>query len=491
MMKKSVFAAIFLCLSVLLCPFSLAADNEYYIVEFDMSISLPEDFAVFTRYTSRDDEQLAALGIDYDLLMDTMESSSYYLDAVTMDLSYECTVKIEPITGIADFSAWTDDELAAYGEEIRENYLDEQVTYYSSDVYSHAQTKFLRLRLVDSSIGTDCPFLRYLTIVNQNMILFDMVSYTGSFPSEQEAMTENIVGSMVFHVQDIPETQEEADPSLEPPQEETPPFQYEDPESGVTFTVPANWREATIDTLRPGASVSDEDWNMLLDYYKIAYLYQRDNESALFYFGYTDNPEPSVASIEEYGAEILKEMHAEESTTVKYNNTWYIQGKYQTPDGNSIVLTCMDAEYIYFYAFSGLPENARYPDFQSIMESITYTISRPAEKTGGLGSALFLVFSYLVIIFLFLLPILIYRYGYYRTNLDRKRAIPLVIVNGIAVGLLVCLLVALGKGSFILSDFLIVLFLAIVTGAINYLILTKKTKREKAREEEQETVQQG
>lgn len=484
-MKNTSFVLFFLFLfGIVCCPLSIAVDNDYYIMELDMGISIPDDYAVFTKYTNRDNEKLLTLGIDYDLLMESFETKEIYLDACNMDLTFEFLVRMMFVDSEMDnFDTWTDDELKDYGNSIGENYMDEQVTYYNSDVYQHTQTKFLRLYAVDSSTGTDNPFIRYITVLSGNLILIEFISYTGIFTAEQEEFSENIVDSVVFRQQ----AKEPLEPSQEPLQEETPPFIYEDPVTGVSFTVPANWCEVEffneVEFLsKKFANIFDSEKNIMFG--------SKDFWNTLTAAEKIDMPrsEMNLPTLYEELIDEISEVYPElQITEVNYNNRTYLKldSSFDLSlsginiSSYSVQLFYMENGFFYFFQVSGPDQADALNTLDTLMESVTYPVYTPTETNDMLstGNILFWLFALLFTCALFIAPAIIYRLGKH-THFDRKRAITFVVVNALVAGTVSGLLSAFGNESFKLQDFISIFIFAILTGFINYGILTKKRKTE-------------
>ena len=488
MRNIAIVLLVLLLFGIVCCPESLAVDNEYYITELDMGISIPDNYAVFTRDTSRDDENLLALGIDHDALRKNMETNSIYLNACNMDLTLEFLVKMKSVgDGIADFDTCTDDELKEFGKS-SENYTDEQVTYYDLDVYQHTQTKFLRLYAADSSTGTDKPFIRYATVISGRFITIEFISYTGTFTTDQEEFSEDIMSSVVFNQQ----SQELSELPKESLQEETPPFLYEDPLTGVSFTVPANWREVEFSNepeflSKKFENIFDSDMNIMFGSVDIWNTLSDAEKEDM------PRSEANLSRLHDLIQEISESYPELKLTEVNYNNRTYLELDSSldfTISGIQkssylVQLYYIENGFMYSFQVFGPNQDSARSTLDVLMESVTYPLYVPTETndTPTIGSIHFLLLMLIFACALFIVPALIYRHNH-KTHLDRKKAITFVVVNALVMGTVIGLLSAFGNGSFRLSDLIFLSIHALFTGLVNYAILTKKSKTNSVTEQE-------
>ena len=228
-MKRFLGAFLVFCLacSFFSVPVHAAGTTTYDLEEPGIRIDLPDDWIVFHREMDEDDPNLRQYGWTRESLRAYLEELSIYLDAFEEAGSYEVAVTMteSPMT---DFHQTSDASLNAMVPLLTSWYEAEGITVTKSEIYRHAQAKFVKIYLSQPFNGDTAYSLLYSTVYDGKHINIALHSYSGEIDSDQEALLKEITDSVQF----------DAAPQVPAP---TPAFVYTDPDSGLTFTVPANW----------------------------------------------------------------------------------------------------------------------------------------------------------------------------------------------------------------------------------------------------------
>lgn len=168
-------------------------------------------------------------------------------------------------------------------------------------------------------------------------------------------------------------------------------FSYIDTDSGVTFTVPANWKQEELSKDR--------------EYIDVKFVFTEEDGYTMIY-GSTDMWELMSASEKigytrsEFNNSIftksdIAEMYntsADKINTVIYNGVQYFKSESNFSSnifGMDITvamtqLVCIDNGWMYMFQFSGTDAHELYSDFENLLKSVQYPT---ASNVGGIGSA--------------------------------------------------------------------------------------------------------
>jgi len=369
MKKAAFFILTILCLLACAMPVSAASAKTYTLPELDLTIAIPSGYTAITRDMSAYHPVFDLYGLDGSATLTYMENQNIYLDALSSDPSKgEITVTMSPVEGLNDFSVWNDTALNAFLPSLIDMYEQYGLTISSYDIYQQSQTKFIRVYGYNPEI--DKNGLQYYTLNNNQGISVTMYASTGELTAAQEATLKGVVDSIRF----------KTPPSTTTPPPPTPSFVYTDEESGVSFTVPANWTEKPVSTERAdhinAKFVSPQEAGISMLYLcedlwaNLTPSEQREIQRADIDNAYFTASE--LADI--YG------INASEIDIVTYNDIPYYQMEvdYTSEEyGFPLSITMMQVLYVedgwgYSFQFSGAQDSAYFADFESLLNSVTY-----------------------------------------------------------------------------------------------------------------------
>lgn len=369
---------IFTFLSVLLLTTAFAEEEIFRIPELGLEVAIPSEFYVITRETPDDDPVFDALGLTKPELMDHFEANVIYLNAFPAD-SYEELVVTMSEGSMTDFNQLGDAALKTFASSFEELYAEYNADITSYEIYQHAQAKFIKLYYTDTANAV--WGLQYYTTYNTKAINFTLHSYEGEVTAEQEARIKAIVDSIHF----------DTEPVLPDTGNETEPFLYTSSDTGLCFTVPANWEEVPLSEEReyvevqfssvknPGTAMSYGNmdlWEELPPEDRYGYTREDVNQSIL-----------SKSTISQF-----LDISDDELSLVEYNGIPYYQVTTNYEGdlfGMSITaeitqLLHVENGWIHMFQFFGTPEDAGYEGFESLLNSVVYPFSAKTEAEPSL-----------------------------------------------------------------------------------------------------------
>lgn len=369
--------AVLLLVMVLLCNPVFAASNTYDLDELALQVTIPSGYSVITRDTPANDPIFSALGTSKSALISQFETSNIYLNAISDTYNEEVVVTMME-NSLSNFSLLSDTALETLASALVDQYVNYGINVSKFEIYHHSQAKFVKLYFTDT--GKTVHGLQYYTIYDGKAMNFTMRSYEGSLSTRQENAIKSIVDSIKY----------DNAPPVSEPDEDTDAFTYKDSEGGVTFTVPANWKQEEfykdrefidvkfVSTKEDGCVMiygSTDMWSQMSTSDRVGYTRADLNNSAF-----------TKADIAE-----MYSTAADKITTVTYNGVQYFKGepKYTTDTyGIDLSVTMTQLVYIengwmYTFQFGGPSTHKLYPDFESLMKSVKYA---SASNGAGVGS---------------------------------------------------------------------------------------------------------
>ncbi|MBE6582331.1 MAG: hypothetical protein E7648_03605 [Ruminococcaceae bacterium] len=360
-----------------ICMATFAVSGMYDIDDLELQVTIPSDYSVITRDTPASDPIFNRLGTTKSAIMSMFEASSIYLNALSETHNEEVVVTMTEINE-NDLNSYSDSALTILAASLVSEYSKYGFNISKYDVYQHSQTKFIRLYFTDTA--KTVHGLQYYTVYNSKAMNFTMRSYEGKLDSRQETAIKTIVDSIQFH-----KTTSSSNPGTD-----TKSFTHTDSESGVTFTVPANWnREGFtqdreyidakfVSTKEDGVIIfgSTDVWAKMSASDKVGY-----NRSDL---------NNSVFTRSDIAA--MYNTTADKISTITYNGVQYFKGEinYSTNvNGVNVSVTMTQLVYIdngwmYMFQFGGTSTHKLYSDFEALLKSVKYPT---ASDVGDAGSS--------------------------------------------------------------------------------------------------------
>lgn len=374
----SLFFALFLVM-VLLCNPVFAASGTYDLDELELQITIPSGYSVVTRDTPASDPIFSDLGISRSALISHFEASNIYLNAISNTYNEEVVVTMTK-NSLSNFSLLSDTALETLTSALVDQYTNYGINISKYEVYQHSQAKFVKLYFTDTD--KTVHGLQYYTIYDGKAMNFTMRSYEGSLSSRQEKAIKTIVDSIQYD-QDPPEAASG---------EDTDAFIYTDSDCGVSFTVPANWKQEDFYKEREVIDVkfaSTKEAGCVMIYGSVDMWEQM---SASERAGYTRS-DLNNSAFTNADIAAMYNTTADKINTVTYNGIQYF--KYEdkhTSDAYGIdisvtmtQLVYIDNGWIYMFQFSGSSTHKLYSDFERLLKSVQYpsTSSEICMESGG------------------------------------------------------------------------------------------------------------
>ena len=479
---------LFLCL-LMTVSVSAAGTTTYELDELDMSIEIPSEYIIFTRDISPDDPKLSMYGYTKQDVLSSLEFDNAFLDGWDEDLSFEIIVTMEDST-LEDFSGASNIFLNTYAAELEDFFESNGITFINSKIYQQGQMKFIKIYTRELYYDYTVYKLQYYTVYANKAISIAIKSYFGEINTEQEEIVWKMVNSARFGTERVKQTTSTV-ASL---------FTYTDEETGISFTVPANWSQKELSKERETLDVkfvSDKDVGFSILYGSTDIL------------GALPASERAGFTREDIDTMLTKEDIAEmlgvaggQLNTVSYGGKQY----YKTEVSNSSVKFGMEIKthltvlfkiengYMITFQYGG-PSDVNdaefYRDFEKLLDSVQYPESFSEPDIGapvverrqepiptenkqepvarGQQESILnnLLVSLLLTITVYALPIIIYRYGIRKRPVGAKIAKWITILYGIFAYLIMGILLFVQTGTTATAS------VALLWGFVNYNMLTK------------------
>lgn len=340
-----------------------AASTKYRLEDLELTLSIPDEYAVITRDTKESDSVFDELRLNAKELLSYFEENGIYLNAIIPDSSEEIVVTMNP-NQIDNISVLSDTVLSTVISGLQNEYDKYGVSVVSHEIYEHDQVKYVKINYEDTK--QSAYGLQYYTIINGKAMNFTIRSYVGSISSKQEITIKGIVDSIKY----------DNKPQINSDTEETDSFEYRDKESGVEFTMPDNWKEKPLSKDREYIDVKFEStkekgllimfgatnyWDKMLQTEKTLYQQSEIDDSII-----TKNDIAELYSIS-----------ADSISDESYNSIhYYVYEMKQETEGLTVTITQavhIQNGWLYLFQFSGTNKSSYYSDFIKVLESVKYT----------------------------------------------------------------------------------------------------------------------
>lgn len=440
---RSLFAGAYILAFLSIAAFATNT-NTYRLDALGMRVEIPDNYIVFTRNVQDDDPNLSLYGLTKEDMLSAMETRDIYLNAWDENATFEIVVTMTE-SSLGDFNQLSDTELLTLASSLETVYDAAGVTYLRSEIYQNDQTKFLKIYINQPNDGITVYGVQYYTVYNGKAINLTLQSYEGMIDAAKESAMQNIVYSAHF----------DRDPVLSETPAATASFTYTDENSGVTFTVPANWVEAPMNqeryyldakftsNLEEGLSIfftcedvyaSEELWSDLSEAERNA-LTRSDIDNSIF--TKSDIAELFGCEADEVSMVFYRGKEYFRVETVSSATTYGID--ISVPMTN--LVRCENG-YIYLFQFNGHEDHPYFGDFEALVSSVEY----PAD---GMQTDLTanLILNLLATIAIYSLPIILYRYAIKREPVGRSKAKKITIIYGICAFIVMSILIFAINGS--------------------------------------------
>ena len=354
-----------------------AVSEEFVISEMGLSLSIPSEYIVFTRDMDKNDPAFADFGITKETLMDQFTTGHIYLNAVLPDGNEEIVVTMEE-NMISEFNGLGETSLLMLASALKDGYEEYGISVSSYDIYHHTQLEFIRIYFNTTDKTT--YGLQYYTIYGGQAMNFTIRSYDGPISGSQERTIRNVVDSVDLHFY-VP---------TKMPDEETPAFVHTDPDTGTTFTVPANWSVQPFSKEREMLDIQfscAEDPALMISYAS----YDLWSELSFFEKMFTSRSKAEeLLSSTEYIAEMMEVPESSISKKVfngkeyYFLETTYATEMYGTNFSSKVNLAVrIEDGWCYMFYFYGKLNNPHYDEFVQLVKSVEYGDAGKSGVGGG------------------------------------------------------------------------------------------------------------
>ena len=374
-MKRS--CLLLLALTVLICAIlpvpARATDTVYELKDLQLKISIPDSYTVITRDTPADDPIFQEIGLSKPLVISRFREANTYLDTLPINGIDGISITAFPF-GVTDFHLLDSNTLEKLLTEIILTFEECGFTVTEQSILHHTQTKFIRLLSYDTT--NDIYSVDYLTVYNGTMLILSCRPPEGPVSSQFDAEAEAIVKSIVF------------DPSVivYPAEPEavlrTDPYPFTAPDTGTSFTVPADWQMTSTTPSAEGAYLIE----YLPDPSKmVLYLYD-DSEEILPVFDDQTLSREEVQNDHISRAWIAEsmQMDPENVSTVYYNGIEYFRLDYP-PSTNGEPDLIQFLHYrngcLHVFGYFGTDRDPTFSDFEALLNSVAFPPVTPSGET--------------------------------------------------------------------------------------------------------------
>lgn len=348
--------------------FSLVAganSGTYKLHDGFLEVTIPSEYTVITEDTPEDSDIFVTLGVSKSEFMKIYEKNNIGLVAIPEDYGSEIRISISNTTN-DDLNNLTDSQINGYAAVMAESLKAFNLKLKNYEVYQNdAQLKFVKTHSTfDTPRNGECT--QYTTCYGGKDVIFTAKSCNDSvITASIDSDLKDIVDSVKFEKKSYNDT---------PENEKS--FVYTDADTGVSFTVPENWKEQddkqntkNIDAVFEAegnkiAYSSVDVWLTIPDSEKIGINRTDINNSG-------------------FSKEDIADMYsttADKISVVQFNNTEFFLGEatYTKDDeGTQIPVTTTQAVrydngWMYMFQFSGTKDSYNYNDFEELLNSIEF-----------------------------------------------------------------------------------------------------------------------
>lgn len=411
-MKRFLKVLLSLCFVFCLLPsYALAANSTYELDELGMSIELPSDYVVFTRDIKSNDPNLRTFGLTKDEMSSLMQERSIYLNAWDKDLNYEIIVTMIE-SPFEDYNQFSDTSLSLFVSALEPEYAGMGITLLRSKFYQHSQAKFAKLYISQPDNGETVYGLQYHTVYDGKAINITLQSYSGTIDSAKESILKEIVDSVCFGTE----------PQLNPPPVQTKAFTHTDTNSGMTFTVPANWVETPMNKERE--YIDAKFTSNLDDGLCIIFMSEDLYESEEFKEEFSAT-EKLLLTRDMVGNDLFTKADIAEMcgckekdvSLVTYGGKEYYSAEVVTSSTAygltvstpMVFLVRCENSYMYMFQFNGAKDNPYFADFEKLVSSVKYPDFENTETVRDQILGAYFLLAIIVLIALVLIIVFVCR----------------------------------------------------------------------------------
>lgn len=454
---KRIFASLLIVLCVIgVCsPLTLAADTRYEIPEVGISILLPNKYEVQFRSDEPNKKYLSILGLTYDEYMDWMLESNIYLDAFA-DNSCEVYIAMTEV-GTTDLRDYTSAELNNFLSLIKSSYDESAFQVIEYYVCTISNIPFFYIEYAKSAENLSVHAQYYATTVNGKRLEIGRSVMNRQINAADRREMDAIINSFTL---------------LSDTRKQSAAFVYKDDVSGVSFTVPANYKQKELEQNNGLIQFCRiDDPNVILQYVMIDLWADtpaadrgdssREDIDKLYQF-------LTPSDLEELFGYPIRNFHTERHN----NNDYYVFNITITPTANMPIDIVTAATFkngcAYLFQYPGTEGDEHYADFVSLLSSIKIpniaheikfptsgnsgSPKEPTSATGGFRKllaedlVLWIIVNLSLTILIHPLPLWLYRWCIRKKPVAPKSAKKIVIIDAVIVFVVMNVIAYFGSG---------------------------------------------
>ena len=451
---KRIFASLLIVLCVIgVCsPLTLAADMRYEIPEVGISILLPDKYEVQFRSDEPNKKYLSILGLTYDEYMDWMLESNIYFDAFA-DNSCEVYIAMTEV-GTTDLRDYTSAELNNFLSLIKSSYDESTFQVIEYYVCTISNIPFFYIEYAKSAENLSVHAQYYATTVNGKRLEIGRSVMNRQINAADRREMDAIINSFTL---------------LSDTRKQSAAFVYKDGVSGVSFTVPANYKQKELEQNNESIQFCQiDDPNVILQYVMIDLWADtpaadrgdssREDIDKLYQF-------LTPSDLEELFGYPIRNFHTERHN----NNDYYVFNITITPTANMPIDIVTAAAFkngcAYLFQYPGIEGDEHYADFVGLLNSVKIpSIAHPIGSTppGSIKESnssvarfrkllaedlvLWIIVNLCLTILIHPLPLWLYRWCIRKKPVAPKNAKKIVIIDAVIVFVVMNVIAYFGSG---------------------------------------------
>ena len=372
-MKKIITLILTITAFLRLCIPAHAAENYYYVPEYNMMYCIPDGFDVLTRDTPANSPLFSKYGTTYEHNLADMIATDKYCFAISKDNSFGMSLMIySQALDVPDYNKLSDQELQKYIDLYKQMYTDKGSIVNKRYVYNSPQMKYV---CIETREPNNWYGLRYNCYYKGHNYELTVITYGRTANHLEQQALKNFVDSC--YIQSFS--------YRNPMAADTPEFTYQSNNGLVNFTVPAGWQMNT-------------NYTAVDEYTEARFVYPTDNFVTMTFgsfdaYATMDSAFKSIYSREDCDISVVDEIEllkdfmvdfpeglsAKEIRRKYYMGTEYLVLEYDaTIPGIDMVhhLTAMftiEDGMVHIFTLYGSDNSRYFTDFETMLRSAEYS----------------------------------------------------------------------------------------------------------------------
>lgn len=172
--------------------------KEYIFDEGGFSISIPDNYTVFTRDMDENDPKLEQYGMTKESLDSLLIASNAYLIAISDDGIRQLGIKIMDSGEGKDFDRLSDTELEELADDFKNELISMGAQNLEIDTCLYNQEHFLKIYRSQVTDSSSVYFLQYVTVNSGKAIIFTIQNVLEEIGPADEAILREVINTVKF-----------------------------------------------------------------------------------------------------------------------------------------------------------------------------------------------------------------------------------------------------------------------------------------------------